>query len=198
MNNKLIEKYGNDIRQPTSLVMSGVESDSYWDIAINAGIKRLLVSYHYIQRKGKKFLRERLEKNPDVKIMVDSGAYTFHVKEDEYKKKPMEYWENYFKKYTDFVRANKDIIFACVEVDIANIIGFEKLDELRAKYFEPLQEEGILVCFVWHEYDGNKYWEYMCKKYDYVGFSLQNSNLSEPDIMKKVNIARRYGAVVHG
>lgn len=195
---ELHERYGKDINQQTNLVMSGVESDAYWDIAIGAGIERLLVSYHYIQRKGKKFLRDRLAKNPNVKIMIDSGAYTFHVKEDEYKQKPMEFWDKYLEKYTNFIRENKDLIFAVVELDIANIVGFDKVDEFRRKYFEPLKEDGLLVCYVWHGYDGKKYWEEMCKKYDYVGFSLENSDLKESEIMRMVNVARRHNAVVHG
>jgi hypothetical protein len=199
MTNPLVKQYGKEnILHPTALVMSGVESDAYWDIAIGEGIDRLLVSYHYIQRKGKRFLRERLEKHPNVKIMIDSGAYTFHVKEEEYRQKPLEFWEKYLEKYTAFIRANKDIIFSCVELDIANIVGFEKVDYFREKYFEPLKEEGVLVCYVWHEYDGLKYWEEMCQKYDYVGFSLVNSKLTEPQIVRMVNQARRYNALVHG
>jgi hypothetical protein len=190
--------YGAVINHPTSLIMSGVESDSYWDIAIGEGIDRLLVSYHYIQRKGKKFLRERLEKHPNVKIMIDSGAYTFHVKEDEYKQKPMEFWDKYLEKYTAFIRANKDIIFSCVELDIANFVGFEKVDYFRKKYFEPLREEGVLVCYVWHGYDGLPYWEEMCQKYDYIGFSLQGDSLTETQMAKFFNIARRYNTLVHG
>lgn len=198
MSKNLHEHYGESINHPTSLVMSGVESDSYWDIAIGEGIDRLLVSYHYIQRKGKNFVKDRLSKHPNVKLMIDSGAHTFHAKEDEYKNKPMEFWEKYLERYTNFIRANKDFIFSCVELDIGNLVGFDKVDEFREKYFEPLKEEGILVCYVWHTYDGDKYWEHMCKKYDYVGFSLMNSNLSEAQIIKMMNIARRYGAVVHG
>jgi hypothetical protein len=190
--------YGEDINHPSSLVMSGVESDTYWDIAIGEGIDRLLVSYHYIQRKGKKFLRSRLEKHPNVKIMIDSGAYTFHVKEEEYKQKPLEFWEKYLEKYTNFIKDNKDIIFSCVELDIANIVGFDKVDYFRKKYFEPLRDEGVLVCYVWHDYDGEKYWEEMCKKYDYVGFSLAEKSMSEANIVKKVNTAKRYGSLIHG
>jgi hypothetical protein len=195
---KGLKAYGDIINHPCSLIMSGVESDSYWDIAIGEGIDRLLVSYHYIQRKGKKFLRERLEKHPNVKIMIDSGAYTFHVKEDEYKQKPMEFWDNYLEKYTSFIKANKDIIFSCVELDIANIVGFERVDYFRKKYFEPLRDEGVLVCYVWHGYDGKPYWEEMCKKYDYVGFSLQGDSLSDSEMARFFSVARRYNTLTHG
>lgn len=190
--------YGDAANYPCSLVMSGVESDAYFDIAIGEGIDRMLMSYHYIQRKGKNFLRDRLSKHPHVKMMIDSGAHTFHAKEEEFSQKPLEFWEKYLERYTNFIRANKEFIFSCVELDIANLVGFDKVDYFREKYFEPLREEGILVCYVWHDYDGDKHWEEMCQKYDYVGFSLVNTDMGEKDIIRKMNIARKHGALVHG
>ena len=195
---KDLSRYGDITNFPCSLVMSGVESDAYFDIAIGEGIDRMLMSYLYIQRKGKGFIRDRLSKHPNVKLMIDSGAHTFHAKEEEYKNKPLEFWEKYIEKYTNFIKANKEFIFSCVELDIANLIGFDKVDYFREKYFEPLKDEGILVCYVWHDYDGDKHWEEMCSKYDYVGFSLVNTTMTEKDIVKKMNIARRYGCLVHG
>lgn len=194
----LVDVYGEKILRPTSLIMSGVESDAYFDLAVGAGFDHLLMSYHYIQRKGKRWLRERIQKYPHVKLMIDSGAYTFHVKEEEYKQKPVSYFDNYVKKYVEWIRENKDYIFSCVEVDIANIVGFERVDYYRREFFEPLKDEGILVCYVWHEYDGKQHWEEMCKRYDYVGFSLEVNDYSEAEVMKMVNTARKYGAIVHG
>lgn len=190
--------YGDIVNYPSSLVMSGVESDAYFDIAVNEGIDRLLMSFHYIQRKGKNFLRDRLSKHPNIKMMIDSGAHTFHAKEEEFKDKPIEFWESYLERYVNFIKANKEFIFSCVELDIANIVGFEKVDYFRQKYFEPLKEEGILVCYVWHGYDGDAYWEEMCQRYDYIGFSLVNSSMDERDIIKKINTARKYGTLTHG
>lgn len=195
---KDFSKYGDNINHPTSLIMSGVESDMYFDIAVSAGFDRLLVSYHYIQKKGKKWLKERMEQHPNVKLMIDSGAHTFHANEEEYKQKPMEYWEKYLDKYTKFVKENKDYIFSCVELDIGNIVGFDVVDQWRQKYFMPLKEHGVMVCYVWHTFDGKNHWEEMCRDYDYVGFSLMNSNITEAEIMKMINIARRYGAFTHG
>jgi hypothetical protein len=195
---ELHKYYGDSVDYPASLVMSGVESDTYFDIAVGEDVDRLLMSYLYIQRKGKNFLKKRLANHPKVKLMIDSGAHTFHAKEEDYKHKPLSFWENYLEKYVNFIKANKEHIFSCVELDIGNLVGFDKVDYFREKYFEPLKDEGILVCYVWHEYDGKKYWDMMCRKYDYVGFSLTNSTLSEPDIMKMMNTARRHGALVHG
>lgn len=190
--------YGDVTNYPCSLVMSGVESDAYFDIAIGEEVDRMLMSYHYIQRKGKNFLRDRLSKHPQVKMMIDSGAHTFIAKEEEYIHKPIEFWEDYIERYVRFIRNNKEFIFSCVELDIAHLVGFEKVDYFRTKYFEPLKNEGILVCYVWHEYDGIKHWEEMCEKYDYVGFSLGNNVFTEAQINRMINTARKHGALVHG
>lgn len=195
----LTQYYGEEIIQHLpATVMSGVESDSYWDICLGAGFDRVLMSYHYLKTKPKRLLSERMKKHPDVKVMIDSGAYTFHAKEEEYKDKPWEFWEKYATDYTNYIRANKEHIFCCVELDIANLVGFEKQDYIRKMYFDPLKAEGILVCYVWHEYDGEPFWEEMCKRYDFVAFSLQNGTSTERNVMKRINIARRYGTLVHG
>lgn len=195
---KDLSMYGELTDYPSSLVMSGVESDSYFDIAVNEGIDRMLMSYLYIRRLGKDFLRDRLKDLPHIKMMIDSGAHTFHAKEDEYIDKPLSWWENYIESYIDFVRENKEFIFSCVELDVGNLLGLRYVDYFREKFFEPLKEEGILVCYVWHNYDGIKMWEEMCKKYDYVGFSLTNSSATRAEIVNMINIAKRHGALVHG
>lgn len=185
-------------KEPSSLIMSGVESDKYWDIAVAAGMEKLLVSFHYIQRMGKRWLRERLEKNPNVKLMVDSGAYTFHMNEDEYKKKPMEYWDKYIESYRKFIMENKDIIFSCVEVDIANIVGDSVVEGWRNGVFKEIEEAGVLVCYVWHPFDGKPAWEQMCKRFRYVGYSLKNADLEEHEMVKMSNIAKKHNALIHG
>ena len=185
------------VKEPTSLIMSGVESESYFEIAMSVGIRKVLMSFLYIQRKGKKFLRERLEKYPDVKIMVDSGAFTFLTK-DEYSNKPIDYWEKYLDKYTKFIKENKEHIFSCVELDIQDLVGEELVNEWREKYFAPLEKEGILVCYVWHKDDGISKWKEMCQRFNYVGFSLETGDFTEIEMIKMINTAKQYNAIIHG
>lgn len=186
------------LNRPTSIIISGVENDRYFSIVNGANIETMLMSYLYLRRKGKKFLAERIAENPNVKFLIDSGAHTF-LTNDEYKDKPIEYWEDYLEKYTKFLRENKDHIFAGVELDITSIVGQDKVDEWREKYFEPLEKEGVLVCYVWHLVDGEKKWEEMCRKYDYVGFSTEVvEQMSHAQITKMFNIAKKYNARVHG
>lgn len=185
--------------EPTTLIMSGVESDSYWGIAKGAGITRLLVSYLYIQRKGKRFLQDRLKENPEIKMMIDSGAFTFITREEEYSRKTIEYWENYLEKYTAFVRENKEYISSCAELDIGVLVGLEQVEKWRDKYFRPLEEEGILVCYVWHAEDGGMpYWKDMCKRFKYVGVSAEANSLNVPMLIKMLNIAKLNKTIVHG
>lgn len=185
------------VKEPTSLIMSGVESESYFEIAMSVGIRKVLMSFLYIQRKGKKFLRERLEKYPDVKIMVDSGAFTFLTK-DEYSNKPIDYWEKYLDKYTKFIKENKEHIFSCVELDIQDLVGEELVNEWREKYFAPLEKEGILVCYVWHKDDGISKWKEMCQRFNYVGFSLETGDFTEIEMIKMINTAKQYNTIIHG
>lgn len=180
------------------IFFSGVEPPRYFDI-VTTETNAILMSYHYIQRKGKKFLEECKKNREDMRMLVDSGAHTFIKKEDEYSKKPPEYWESYLEKYTQFARDNKDLVFAVVELDIDYLVGQEKVEEWREKYFRPLEEEGIQVIYVWHRVRGEANWEEMCKKYSYVGFSIQgDSDMTVDRCSKMVNIAKKYGTKVHG
>lgn len=179
-------------------VLSGVENDIYWKITTEAGFDRVLMSYHYLGQKPKEFLANRIAEKPHVRVMVDSGAYTFHQKEDEYKDKPWEFWEDYLDKYVAFIRHNKDYLFCAVELDIGHIVGLEKLEWIRENYFLPLKQEGILICYVWHTYQTQADWKHMCRKYDMCAFSLQNADLGEREIAWKMNVAKQYGTLIHG
>ena len=179
-------------------VLSGVENDIYWKITTEAGFDRVLMSYHYLGQKPKEFLANRIKEKPHVRVMIDSGAFTFHQKVDEYREKPWEFWEEYLENYTSFLRHNKDYIFCAVELDIGHIVGQEKLEWIREHYFLPLKQEGILICYVWHPYQPKEDWKRICKKYDMCAFSLQSADLDERDIAWKMNVAKQYGTLIHG
>lgn len=179
------------------IFFSGVESQQAWDNAMDAGAKHVLMSIHYLNKKSTQ-LRKRLDKHPDVKILIDSGAYTFISNINEYRDKPISFWEKYIEDYIKWAREHKDIIFAIVELDIDDIVGTPKVEEWREKYWEPLEKEGIKVCYVWHEIKGIKEWARMCKKYDYVGMSFASDSVSENTARKMMRTAEKYGAKVHG
>lgn len=185
---------------PTSMIISGVESDKYFDITVRqCGIRFVLMSYHYLQKKGKNFLAKRLEEFPDLKVFIDSGAHTFFANRDEYSQKSEEFWEDYLERYTNWVRDNKDYIFACANLDIEGLVGLDKVDEWNGKYFEPLEADtGVQVCYIWHAERGNQGWEEYCKKHSYTGFSGENDINTTQKMMKMLGVAKKYNTRVHG
>jgi hypothetical protein len=187
---------------PTSIILSGVESDRYWDIVVNqGGFKTVLMSFHYLEKKPSNFLRDRLEKHPDVRVFVDSGAFTFMSpdKIDGFKEKPESFWTDYLDRYTGWLKENADCVFACANLDIDHVVGEDTVDQWNKEYFEPLTRDyGIDVCYIWHANRGSEGWEDYCKKYDYVGMSTENDTLTLQSITRMVNVAKRYNARVHG
>lgn len=185
---------------PTSIVISGVESDTYFDIVVRkSGVRFVLMSYHYLQKKEKDFLKKRIEEFPDLKIFIDSGAHTFLSNRDDYVDKPMSFWETYIKGYQDFLTANKDYIFACANLDIEAIVGIDKVDEWNDKYFKPVEESGIEVCYIWHSERGQDGWREMCSKHSYVGLSYENdAQMTVQRLMSMINVAKKTNTRVHG
>lgn len=181
-----------------SIFFSGVESDKYFEIVAKE-TNTMLMSYHYLQRKGKKFLQDIYEKYPDLQLIIDSGAHTF-MNKDEYQNKPIDYWEKYLEKYTAWAISNKEHIYAIADLDIDGLVGVDVVNAWREKYFQPLKEQGISVIYVWHQVRGLKDWEVMCKKYDYVGMSLneKEAEFDNNKISNMFNIAKRYSTLIHG
>lgn len=188
------------INMPTSIMISGVESERYWDIVVRqCGVRLVLMSYHYLQNKPKDFLKKRVAEFPDIKIFIDSGAHTF-LSNEEWKNAPLSTWEGYLKTYTNFIRENKDYIFACADLDIDSLVGVEQVDKWREEVFEPLRKEtGVDVCYVWHAERGEQGWEEMCQKYGYVGFSMENDKeVTLQRVMRRLKVAEKYKTRVHG
>lgn len=182
----------------TSLIMSGVEVDIYWDIAVKkCGVKTVLTSYQYLKNKPKDFLKKKLADNPDVKVFIDSGAHTFFKDMEGYAKKPKQYWDDYLKEYTDFARENKDYIFAIANLDIGQIVGEELEDSWNDEIFVPLEQEGIQVCYIWHSFRGEQAWEEYAKKYSYIGLS-NDFDATIQRLTKMTNITKKYNTRIHG
>lgn len=185
---------------PMSIVISGVESDTYFDIVVRKnGIRFVLMSYHYLQKKPKSFLKERMEEFPDLRIFIDSGAHTFFQKIDEYRQKDEKFWDKYLTKYTEFVKENKDFLFACANLDIEAIVGIDTVDKWNDKYFNLVEESGVDVCYIWHSERGETGWEEYAKKHSYIGLSMANDKEATVQrLMKRIKVAEKYNTRVHG
>lgn len=183
-----------------TLFLSGVEPKQIYDIA-SAVTKNLLLSYYYIRRRGKEEIEERLYKKKGMKFLIDSGAHTF-INDAQYRDKSVEWWEDYLKKYTGFVKKHRDLIFACVELDLSSLVGKDVVERWRKEYFMPLEEEGIPVIYVYHLDDSFEDFDKLCRKHPYVGFSAveMNASLDNPIeyIDKLFEIAVKNKAKIHG
>ena len=183
-----------DYTRPLSIFYSGVEYESYLDILYNLGIKNFLMSYEYLKGKG----IGQLKKYSDMHLFIDSGAYTYNT-DPKFAEYTLEQWEEQIHEYLNWVRKHKDSIFAIADLDIQYLVGYDKVVEWRKKYFEPFMlETGVPVCFIYHE-EGQDIWEYMCKRYPYVGISLNiDRDVDETELKNKFKVAEKYNTLIQG
>lgn len=185
-----------DYTRPLTIFFSGVEYESYLDILYNLGIRNFLMSYEYLKGKGSFVLR----KYSDVHIFIDSGAFTY-MSDPKYDEYTVEQWEQQIQEYLRWVEKHKDNIFAFADLDLQYLpkVGYQKVYEWRKKYFEPFMlRTGIPCCFIYHD-DGIDYWEYMCKRYPYVGMSTNiDAQNSEEIIREMFRIAEKHNALIQG
>lgn len=186
-----------DYSRPLSIFYSGVEHNDGIRILYDLGIRNFLMSYEYLKGKGAKVFKDF----PDIKLFIDSGAYTYQ-NDPKYEDYTNEQWEEQIVKYLDWARKHKDNIFTIADLDLQYLknVGYDKVYEWREKYFEPFMlETGIPVCFIYHE-DGLDYWEYMCKRYPYVGLSLAIDKVENGSAQLKqmFKIAEKHNTLCQG
>jgi hypothetical protein len=202
-NSSTQKKYANlrevmDYTVPFSLIYSGVENESYFDILRECGISNFLVSYHYVQKK-RLDLRQRFS-GLDIRMMIDSGAFTYQT-DPEFSNFSINYWEDLIRGYLAWAEKNREFIFAIANMDIELLVGGAVVDRWNKEFFEPFMlRTGIPVCFVWHP-DTYQTWEYYCQRYPFVGFSAMHGE-SSLDLTQycreKVKTAEKYESLVHG
>lgn len=185
-----------DYTRPLTIFFSGVEYESYLDILYDLGIRNFLMSYEYLKGKGSFVLK----KYHDVHIFIDSGAFTY-MSDPKYADYTVEQWEQQIHEYLKWIEKHKDNIFAFADLDLQYLpnVGYEKVYEWRKKYFEPFMlHTGVPCCFIYHD-DGLEYWDYMCKRYPYVGMSTNIDAQNSEEIIKEMfRIAEKHNALVQG
>lgn len=193
------KKYSNirevmDYTKDFTIFFSGVESKAYFDGCYNMNVRDFLMSYQYLQGSD---LKTRL-KGLDVKLFIDSGAFTYQM-DASFRDKTPEFWESQIKRYLSWAEKNRDYIFAIANLDIENIVGGELVKKWNEQYFEPFMlRTGIPICFIWHPENTILSWEQYCQRYPYVGLTtvLGSSGFNEMSDMLK--IAEKYRTLVHG
>lgn len=111
-----------------------------------------LMSFYYMKNKLKlaKFIRDNTKE-----IMIDSGAHSFQ------KGKKVD-WDLYTEQYADFIKHfDRENVIGYFEMDVDNIIGYDKVLELRAK----LEKVSNKIIPVWHKNRGLEEFKKMCQQY---------------------------------
>lgn len=182
-----------DYTRPLSIFFSGVEYESYLDILYDLGVRNFLMSYEYLKGKG----YSQLKKYDDMHLFIDSGAFTY-MSDPKFENYTVEQWEEQIRAYLLWAEKHKSQIFAIADLDLQYLVGNEKVYEWRKKYFEPFMlRTGIPVCFMYHN-EGIEQWEYMCKRYPYVGMSLRIDGESQDNFRDMFRIAEKYNTLVQG
>jgi hypothetical protein len=160
------------------------------------GVRDFLLSYYYLLDKGTKSIAKRFglaDKEP-VRIMIDSGGFTFNTEPDKH---TLEELYEYRDKYCAWLLHNKQWITSAVELDVSVMIGQERLKKWRTKYFKPLEAAGIPIIYVWHEEDGLTGWHEMCHLHSYVGLTAM-ANWKETKLARYLREAKKNKTRVHG
>jgi len=157
---------------------------------INKNIKKYhynLMSFYYL--KNKKEIAETIKQKSDL-VIIDSGAHSFQ------KGKKVD-WVEYTKQYADFIREfDSNKVVGYFEMDVDNIIGYEKVLELR-KILENVSNKIIPV---WHKNRGIEEYKKMCKDYAnrvvaITGF--KNEDIKDEQYMMFLKYAKKYNCKVH-
>ena len=146
-----------------------------------------LVSYFYIRKNTG--LAEFIRDNSEL-ILVDSGAHSF-----QFGKKVN--WIDYTKEYADFIKKfDRPNVIGYFEMDIENIIGYDKVLELR-KILEAVSNKIIPV---WHPDRGIKDYEEMCKKYSGKIIAIggfRGTDIKDEQFLMFIKVAKKYNCKVH-
>ncbi len=189
---------------------SGVEGKQHYEACVQAGAKHVLTSYLQFFEKGDlDFVKRRKLANPEIHIMVDSGAHTFLTNHQKFASWTRKKFDEYAEGYAKWLHDNRQYLFAAVELDLdyaLNMIlgggvanstfGTNIVESWQRNLFMPLERKGLPICYVWHTQRRLEGWEEMCSKFGYVG--LPGGMSSDSDFNKYMTVARRYCTRVHG
>ncbi len=162
--------------------------------AIKEGCDSYLFSYITFNKKSKEEILSVLKPIKGSRVMIDSGAHTFQQTKHNID------FDKFVKEYADFLCEYGEYITSYVQLDIEGKVGLKKVEEWDDYLYKRTGRKPISV---WHRGRGWDYYKnYMCKNYDYVGFSafVFQGELEVPD--KFVDLfcktAHDNGCMIHG
>lgn len=154
--------------------------DKYFD-----KYKYILCSYYYLKSDIFQKVKEKSEL-----MLIDSGAHSFQ------KGKKVD-WDKYTREYAEWIKQNDcDKIIGYFEMDVDNIIGYDKVLELR-KILEAVSDKIIPV---WHKNRGIADFKAMCEKYAgkivaVTGF--KNEDIQDEQYLMFLKYAKKFNCKVH-
>lgn len=150
-------------------------------------MKYNLMSYYYIRPHEQlaDFIRDHTDE-----IMIDSGAHSFQkgVKVD---------WLTYTKEYAEFIkRFDRPNVVGYFEMDVDNIIGYERVKALRA----ILTGVSDKIIPVWHKNRGIDDFKEMCRSHRgkvvaITGF--KNEDIKDHQYLMFTKYAHEQGCRIH-
>lgn len=175
------------------IFLSGMEGSPFiTKYMVKKGLKMKynLVSYYYIQKNQKQLeLTDMIRDNSEL-ILVDSGAHSF-----QFGKKVD--WVEYTKKYAEFIKEfDRPNVLGYFEMDIENIIGYDKVLELR-KILEKVTNKIIPV---WHPTRGIDDYEKMCQQYAGKVIAIggfRGTDIKDEQFLMFLKVAKKYNCKVH-
>jgi len=153
----------------------------------NEKINYLLTSYFYIRKNPDLFKKFKKVAN---EILVDSGAHSFQFG------KKVE-WDKYTTEYSNWIKENDcDQILGYFEMDVDNIIGYEKVIELR----QYLEKSNNKIIPVWHKNRGINEYKKMCKEYTGKIISIggfRGTDIKDKQYLMFLKVAKEHDCKVH-
>ena len=162
--------------------------DAILEIMKKNKLKYNLMSFYYIKNSNNEYA-EKIRDNSE-EILIDSGAHSFQFgkKED---------FEEYTKKYAQFIENfDRPNVIGYFEMDIDNIIGYDKVLELR----EILEKVSDKIIPVWHPNRGIEDFKQMCKKYSGKVIAIggfAGKEIREDQYIMFVKYAKKYNCKIH-
>lgn len=155
-----------------------------------------LMSFYYM--KGKREVREIIRDYSD-EILIDSGAFSFQRGSARCGGKEI---EAYTRAYAAFIREfDRPNVLGYFEMDIDNIIGYDKVVELR-KILENDSGHPSKIIPVWHKGRGIDEFINHCEKQGehggIVGITgFKDEDISDDQYIMFVKEAHKHGAKLH-
>lgn len=149
-----------------------------------------MLATYYGLRQRPDYIKQIKDKYPDIKIIVDSGCFTFLTQTTKH---DVDFYERYTEQYVKFLNKYKAYIYAGVEMDIDSIVG-GLAKKWREEIFVPLSKKMPIV-FVWHEgVQSIDVWLDYCRRFDYIGIG---SDYKSSNYQHLLATARKYLTKVH-